>query len=91
MARKASTTYYPTLHLEIARYAAMAGQARYELPWTVSRLMGPPPSALARRAAAGAPPSRTGAGSPHGSPTKRPGPASPALPSPRRIEPLRLD
>jgi hypothetical protein len=48
VARKASTTYYPTLHLEIARYAAHAARARFELPWTVSRLVGMPPSAMCR-------------------------------------------
>ncbi|THH29930.1 hypothetical protein EUX98_g4256 [Antrodiella citrinella] len=46
IARKASTTYYPTLHLEIARYIAAAGRAGYEIPWSVSRLVGSPPSAL---------------------------------------------
>ena len=44
IARKASTTYYPTLHLEISRYLAHSAHARYELPWTVSRLVGSPPN-----------------------------------------------
>ncbi|PCH39395.1 hypothetical protein WOLCODRAFT_141240 [Wolfiporia cocos MD-104 SS10] len=44
MGRKASTTYYPTLHLEIARYVAAAARSGFELPWQVSRHMGPPPS-----------------------------------------------
>ena len=78
IARKASTTYYPTLHLEIARYVALAGQARYELPWMLSRLIGSPPSAMARTAKATA----------HAS---QPAGPVPALPSPRRTEPLRID
>ncbi|KAF8183389.1 armadillo-type protein [Pholiota molesta] len=43
ISRKASTTYYPTLHLELARYIAYAGRAGYELPYTVARLIGMPP------------------------------------------------
>ncbi|KAI0303580.1 armadillo-type protein [Multifurca ochricompacta] len=79
IARKASTTYYPTLHLEIARYVALAGQARYELPWTLSRLIGPPPSALARA-------TKTTTTQPQQS-----GRVTPVLPSPRRTEPLKFD
>ncbi|KZV59875.1 hypothetical protein PENSPDRAFT_644700 [Peniophora sp. CONT] len=92
IARKASATYYPTLHLEIARYTALATQTRYELPWTVSRLVGPPPATLARRVARPADVTVNGsAPSPQGSPTKRTGPASPALPTPRRVTPMRFD
>ncbi|KAH9957444.1 armadillo-type protein [Russula dissimulans] len=80
IARKASTTYYPTLHLEIARYVNLAGLARYELPWTLSRLVGPPPAALAR----------TTKSTPHSPQPARAAPA-PALPSPRRAEPLKID
>ncbi|KAI0264348.1 armadillo-type protein [Gloeopeniophorella convolvens] len=78
IARKASTVYYPTLHLEIARYVDLASQARYELPWTLSRLIGPPPTGMGRstKAARSQQPSRT---------------APPALPSPRRTEPLKFD
>ncbi|KAF7374602.1 Drf-GBD domain-containing protein [Mycena sanguinolenta] len=54
ISRKASTTYYPTLHLELARYVAHCGRANYELPWPVSRLVGVPPAALAKNAS-GAP------------------------------------
>ena len=46
VARKASTTYYPPLHLEIARYIASAAAAQYEIPWTLSRLIGAPPSSM---------------------------------------------
>ncbi|KAH9167883.1 armadillo-type protein [Lactarius sanguifluus] len=80
IARKASTTYYPTLHLEIARYVALAGQVRYELPWTVSRLIGPPPAPLARSTKTTTP-----------SHSQQPARAVPVLPSPRRAEPLKLD
>ncbi|KAH9041609.1 armadillo-type protein [Lactarius pseudohatsudake] len=80
IARKASTTYYPTLHLEIARYVALAGQVRYELPWTVSRLIGPPPAPLARSTKTTTP-----------SHPQQPARAVPVLPSPRRAEPLKLD
>jgi len=48
IARKASTLYYPTLHLEIARYIQSVSMARYELPWSVSRLIGPPPSSVCK-------------------------------------------
>ncbi|KDQ19339.1 hypothetical protein BOTBODRAFT_436133 [Botryobasidium botryosum FD-172 SS1] len=44
--RKASTTYYPTLHLELARYVSLAVHAQYEIPWTLSRYIGPPPATL---------------------------------------------
>jgi hypothetical protein len=43
-ARKASTTYYPTLHLEIARYCALALAADYALPQQIMRLIEPPPT-----------------------------------------------
>lgn len=80
IARKASATYYPTLHLEIARYVNLAGLVRYELPWTVSRLLGPPPSAMALART-----TKPTAQSPQ--PVKN----VPALPSPRRAEPLKID
>ncbi|KAG8776965.1 hypothetical protein FRC12_000609 [Ceratobasidium sp. 428] len=47
-ARKASTTYYPTLHLEIARYIQLTREARFELPWTLSRMVGNPPSSVVK-------------------------------------------
>ncbi|KAJ7158488.1 armadillo-type protein [Mycena filopes] len=83
ISRKASTTYYPTLHLELARYVAHAGRAGYELPWPVSRLVGVPPAGLAKN-----PQSGRSTPAPLGSPTKRGG--APALPSPRKIEPLKM-
>ncbi|KAJ7476149.1 armadillo-type protein [Mycena latifolia] len=84
ISRKASTTYYPTLHLELARYVAHCARAGYELPWPVSRLVGVPPPALAKSVSGG-----SGSGSAGTSPTKRGG--APALPSPRKIEPLKFN
>ncbi|KAJ2918485.1 hypothetical protein MD484_g1959, partial [Candolleomyces efflorescens] len=46
ISRKASTTYYPTLHLELSRYVNHAVKSGYELPYTVSRLVGSPPIAV---------------------------------------------
>ncbi|KDN40730.1 hypothetical protein RSAG8_07905, partial [Rhizoctonia solani AG-8 WAC10335] len=43
-ARKASTAYYPTLHLEISRYVQVTQEVRFELPWTLARMVGNPPS-----------------------------------------------
>lgn len=48
VARKASTTYYPTLHLEIARYISSASRAGYDLPWSVTKHVGPPPTAMCK-------------------------------------------
>ncbi|KAJ7762045.1 armadillo-type protein [Mycena maculata] len=90
ISRKASTTYYPTLHLELARYVVHAGRAGYELPWTVSRLVGVPPPALARTPPATQSAPGAGNGMPQGSPTKR-ALGAPALPSPRKVEPLKIN
>ncbi|KAF9264158.1 hypothetical protein L218DRAFT_253035 [Marasmius fiardii PR-910] len=49
ISRKASTTYYPTLHLELARYIVYASRAGFELPWTLSRLVGLPPASLCKK------------------------------------------
>ncbi|KAI0696293.1 armadillo-type protein [Cerioporus squamosus] len=49
IARKASTTYYPTLHLEIARYIWAAGRAGLDIPWSLSRMVGPPPTAMRKQ------------------------------------------
>lgn len=83
VARKASTTYYPTLHLEIARYVAAATQAKVELPWTLARLVAPPPAAMCK---SGRAPKAAGASTP-----KRGSYAGgPQLPTPKKVEPLRL-
>lgn len=47
-ARKASTTYYPTLHLELSRFVALAMEARYALPWSLQRHVGLPPANVLR-------------------------------------------
>ncbi|KAF9532476.1 armadillo-type protein [Crepidotus variabilis] len=98
ISRKASTTYYPTLHLELARYIAFALRAGYELPYTVARLVGFPPIVLAKnpdKAAAAAATQNSGRGTPRqtGTPTKghRPPNGAPALPSPKKVEPMRFD
>ncbi|OJA17141.1 hypothetical protein AZE42_05097 [Rhizopogon vesiculosus] len=90
ISRKTSVTYYPTLHLELARYIAWAGTARFELPWTVSRLIGPPPPALARSSARQQRPTRDGQ-SPQSSAVKRPHPGFVGLPSPKKVEPIKFD
>lgn len=87
ISRKASVTYYPTLHLELARYIDQAVRAGYELPYTVSRLIGLPPPALAL-VKSGSSGRNTPMGSRLTTPTKRGGPV---LPSPRKIEPIRFD
>ncbi|KAI0052305.1 hypothetical protein FA95DRAFT_1586737 [Auriscalpium vulgare] len=89
IARKASTTYYPTLHLEIARYVALAGAAKYELPWSISRLVGPPPANSNARVKSATSASASARGSPQTSPSKTQ--HKPMLPSPRRTEPLKFD
>ncbi|GLB40330.1 putative diaphanous GTPase-binding domain containing protein [Lyophyllum shimeji] len=83
ISRKASTTYYPTLHLELARYIDHAVRAAYELPYTVSRLIGAPPTALTKSGA-----SKSTTLAPMSTPTKRGGTA---LPSPRKVEPIRFN
>ncbi|KAJ6512919.1 armadillo-type protein [Mycena sanguinolenta] len=102
ISRKASTTYYPTLHLELARYVAHCGRARYELPWPVSRLVGVPPAALAKNASSASSvsgrntpgPNAGGRSTPalQGSPTKRAGGMGPpVLPPPGKIEPMKIN
>ncbi|KZT29971.1 hypothetical protein NEOLEDRAFT_1106732 [Neolentinus lepideus HHB14362 ss-1] len=87
--RKASTVYYPTLHLEIARYISLAGRAGYEIPWSVSRLMGPPPLSMCKT---GRVPRETKSQTPRASPVKKgPRAPGPVLPSPNKMEPLRFD
>ncbi|KXN88618.1 GTPase-binding protein rid1 [Leucoagaricus sp. SymC.cos] len=106
ISRKASTTYYPTLHLEISRYINYAIRAGYELPYTVSRLIGFPPAALCKNpqlvAAAAANVAQQIYGQSSGRCTPRQGvqsqpstptkcSAAPAIPSPKRVEPLHFD
>ncbi|RPD74973.1 hypothetical protein L226DRAFT_553062 [Lentinus tigrinus ALCF2SS1-7] len=68
IARKASTTYYPTLHLEIARYVWAAGRAGFDIPWSLSRMIGQPPTAM-RKQEILPPPSRTSGGPARSTPT----------------------
>ena len=88
VARKASTAYYPTLHLELSRYIMLVARSRFEIPWTVSRLIGPPPTAMCK----------PGKGSARGSPGGQVTPSKRAvangfvqLPSPQKIEPIKFD
>ncbi|KAH8117766.1 armadillo-type protein [Phellopilus nigrolimitatus] len=102
VARKASTTYYPTLHLEIARYVSLAAQARFELPWTLSRTIGAPPAGMAKssRIAKDRERNRNSA-STMSSRGQRSSPATPSrdrvgavgvpkIPTPKKIEPIRF-
>ncbi|OCF42760.1 hypothetical protein I317_03362 [Kwoniella heveanensis CBS 569] len=59
--RKASTTYYPTLHLELARYVDLLGASSpagdKKLPYLIGKMVGPPPEEVRKfdyRAGAGA-------------------------------------
>ncbi|KAH8831489.1 armadillo-type protein [Flagelloscypha sp. PMI_526] len=105
IARKASTTYYPTLHLEIARYVQSANDAGFELPWTVQRLVGKPPTQLckypeSRTPSAPSTPRRRGNRTPSSTPHKsRQPPPSPSetsssrppmLPSPMKMDSFRV-
>ncbi|ODO08884.1 hypothetical protein L198_00621 [Cryptococcus wingfieldii CBS 7118] len=49
--RKASTTYYPSVHLELARYVAIlrAASPDGKLPYLISKMVGPPPSEVAKQ------------------------------------------
>ncbi|KAF8134963.1 armadillo-type protein [Boletus edulis] len=90
--RKASTAYYPTLHLELSRYIQWTILAKFELPWTVSRLIGPPPIALCKLR-----PTKSSKGdghSPHNTPTKKRVAQPPGiigLPPTNRMEPIKFE
>ncbi|KAF9477186.1 hypothetical protein BDN70DRAFT_811098 [Pholiota conissans] len=95
ISRKASTTYYPTLHLELARYIAYATRAGYEMPYTVARLIGLPPVSHQKPQSKPGP-SGSGRNTPSGSrppitPNRRAPGDAPTLPSPRKVESLRFD
>ncbi|EIW70912.1 hypothetical protein TREMEDRAFT_29011 [Tremella mesenterica DSM 1558] len=49
--RKASTVYYPTLHLELARYVTLLRSASPSgrLPHLIDKLVGPPPETIRKR------------------------------------------
>jgi hypothetical protein len=82
-------TYYPTLHLELSRYIAWAGAAKFELPWTVSRLIGAPPLALAKPTSQQRParPAQTS----QTTPVRRVPPGFVGLPSPKKVEPIKFE
>ncbi|KAI0635582.1 armadillo-type protein [Trametes polyzona] len=83
IARKASTTYYPTLHLEIARYVAAAGRSGLEIPWSLSRLVGQPPTAMRKLTVVPPPPMHPSRSNPT-TPTRQrylPNPVYPAHPA----------
>ena len=66
----------------------LVAKAQFELPWTVSRLIGPPPNAMCK------PGKGSSRGSPGGqvTPSKRPAANGfVALPNPERVEPIRFD
>lgn len=86
ISRKASITYYPTLHLEISRYVSLTGAAGFELPWTVSRLIGMPPLTLCKNASA-----RATASPSHTSTSPKKRGDVPMLPSPKKVDPLKFD
>ncbi|KIR27155.1 hypothetical protein I309_03865 [Cryptococcus deuterogattii LA55] len=48
--RKASTTYYPCVHLELARYVRLLQEASPSgrLPYLISKMVGPPPEEVAK-------------------------------------------
>nr|KIR87601.1 hypothetical protein I308_01623 [Cryptococcus tetragattii IND107] len=48
--RKASTTYYPFVHLELARYVRLLQEASPSgrLPYLISKMVGPPPEEVAK-------------------------------------------
>lgn len=70
IARKASTTYYPTLHLEIARYVSAAGRSGLEIPWSLSRIVGQPPAGMRKLHVAPPPPMHASRSNPT-TPTKQ--------------------
>ncbi|EIW57226.1 uncharacterized protein TRAVEDRAFT_168855 [Trametes versicolor FP-101664 SS1] len=70
IARKASTTYYPTLHLEIARYVSAAGRSGLEIPWSLSRIVGQPPTGMRKLHVAPPPPMHSSRSTPT-TPTKQ--------------------
>jgi hypothetical protein len=82
--------YYPTLHLEIARYIAFASRARFDIPWTVSRLIGLPPNGMVKPVKE----MRVGRTMPMetpASPKKRGISAGPTIPQPRKVTPMMFD
>ena len=63
----------------------LVGKARFELPWTVSRLIGPPPSAMCK------PGKGSSRGSPGGQVSYSKRPAANGFVALPKIEPIRFD
>ncbi|EJD48988.1 hypothetical protein AURDEDRAFT_112727 [Auricularia subglabra TFB-10046 SS5] len=77
-ARKASTAYYPTLHLEMSRYVSLAARSGFEFSAGFVQLLGPPPSGMAKG---------TGSrGTPVASPSKMRTAPAPKIPTPRKAD-----
>ncbi|KAG2364612.1 armadillo-type protein [Suillus spraguei] len=91
ISRKTSVTYYPTLHLELARYIAWAGAAKFELPWTVSRLIGAPPPALAKPTTSQQQRPARQSQSSQSTPVRKLPPGFVGLPSPKKVEPIKFE
>lgn len=96
--RKASTAYYPTLHLEIARYVSIADASGFEVPWSLARYIGLPPTnvlkagTLDRMAgtARGARITVTGGQTPPGSPSRQSqAPRGIQLPQIKPVSPMK--
>ncbi|WVW83631.1 hypothetical protein I302_105652 [Kwoniella bestiolae CBS 10118] len=53
--RKASTTYYPTLHLELGRYVSLLKDIcpNGKLPYLIGKMVGPPPEEVRRFGSSG--------------------------------------
>jgi hypothetical protein len=74
------------MHLELSRYVDQARRSKVELPWTLTRAVGLPPSGLRK----------SDRKTPRGTPTKNPAGARPRntvpyLHSPQKVDPLSMD
>ncbi|KAF9493166.1 hypothetical protein BDN71DRAFT_1450718 [Pleurotus eryngii] len=90
ISRKASTVYYPNLHLELSRYIAMVGRSGFELPWTITRLIGLPPTGVCRNPIPPANANTSSRSSTPGPRTGRSNSASPGLPPSVALEPIKM-
>lgn len=77
-ARKASTAYYATLHLEISRYVSLAARAGFEFSAGFVQLIGAPPNGMRIGAS---PASKQNA-----SPSKMRAREAPKIPTPRKAD-----
>ncbi|KZW02898.1 hypothetical protein EXIGLDRAFT_738169 [Exidia glandulosa HHB12029] len=77
-ARKASTAYYSTLHLEIARYVSLAARSGFEFSAGFMQLVGPPPAGMLKGAS---PATKQNA-----SPSKMRAREAPKIPTPRKAD-----